>query len=159
MNEDESFMSAALEQAKIAAEKMEVPIGAVVVFNHKIIGKGYNQRELDENALAHAEMIAISNACKKIGYWRLIDCDLYVTIEPCPMCAGALINSRIRRVIFGAKDPKAGAIVSLEQILANEKFNHHVESTGGVLEADCQQIIRDFFRAIRMRKKNEKNSL
>lgn len=116
MDQDEFWMREALAQAQIAKSKDEVPIGAVVVYNNQIIGKGYNRREIDENALAHAEMIAISNACKKIGFWRLIDCDLFVTIEPCPMCAGAIINSRIRKVTFGASDPKAGAIESLEHI-------------------------------------------
>ena len=159
MNEDEKWMEAAVEQAKIAASKNEVPIGSVIVFNHQIIGTGYNQREINENALHHAEMIAISNACKKIGLWRLIDCELYVTIEPCPMCAGALINSRIKRVVFGAPDPKAGAVVSLEHILDNPNFNHCVKYKGGVLQESCQQVIRDFFRAIRLKQKNEKNTL
>ncbi|BDR59009.1 tRNA adenosine(34) deaminase TadA [Xylocopilactobacillus apicola] len=152
-------MRKALEQAEIARSQAEVPIGAVVVLNGKVIGRGYNQREINENALHHAEMIAISNACKKIGYWRLIDCELFVTIEPCPMCAGALINSRIKRVVFGALDPKAGAVVSLERILDNPKFNHHVTYEGNVLETECQEIMKKFFREIRLRQKNAKNSL
>lgn len=145
-------MQKALEQAEIAAKKEEVPIGAIVVFQEQIIGYGYNQRELQQNALGHAELIALNQACQNLGQWRLIDCDLYVTIEPCPMCAGALINSRIRQVYFGANDPKAGAIVSLEHLLDNPKFNHRVAYQGGVLKMQSQQIIKDFFRAIRAKR-------
>lgn len=151
----EYWMQKALEQAQIAASKDEVPIGAIVVHRDQIIGCGYNQREIQQNSLGHAELIALNQACHRLGQWRLIDCDLYVTIEPCPMCAGALINSRIRQVYFGASDPKAGAVVSLEHLLDNFQFNHRVLYQGGILSDQCQQIIQNFFQIIRSKRKNK----
>lgn len=148
MNTD--FMRETLKLAQMAGNIGEVPIGCVIVHDNKIIASGYNRRECDQNALAHAEIAAIKIACEKIGYWRLCGCDLYVTLEPCAMCAGAIINSRIDRVIFGAYDKKAGAFGSV--INLNEyNFNHKPEITGGVLAEESSTLLTAFFRALRQK--------
>lgn len=148
LERDEHFMRLALEQAKIAAELGEIPVGAVVVKDGKVIGKGYNRRELDSSATAHAEVLAIEAACQQLGSWRLSDCELYVTLEPCPMCAGAIINSRIRRVIYGAKDDKAGCCGSVADFFVMP-FNHSPLSRSGILEEECRSILQDFFAELR----------
>ena len=137
-------MEAAYKQAMKAFEIDEVPVGAVIVKNGKIIARAYNKKEKDNNPLGHAEIIAINKACKKLKSWRLLDCDLYVTLEPCPMCAGAIINSRIKRVIFGAKDSKAGACGSLID-LTSYPFNHKPLVDNGIMAEECASILSDFF--------------
>ena len=153
-NNDEFYMLRALELAKTAALLGEVPVGAVVVrkTTGEIVGEGYNRREIDKDSLAHAEIIAIDNASKKLGGWRLVDCVIYVTLEPCPMCAGAIINSRIERVIYGASDSKAGCCKSVINLF-ELPFNHRPEVIGGVLEEQCSGILSDFFRNLRRCKK------
>ena len=149
----ETFMKEAIRQAKIAAKKMETPIGAVIVQNGAIIARGYNKRETKQNSLCHAEMIAINKACKKLSRWRLPDCELYVTLEPCPMCAGAIIQSRIARVYFGAYDYKAGCAGSSVNLFSPGLFNHDVKVEGGFHEADCAALLSDFFRNLRRLRK------
>ena len=148
-------MKIALQQAVKAAKINEVPIGAVIVMNNKIISKGYNKRECKKNALLHAEIIAIEKACKKLKSWRLSDCELYVTLEPCPMCMGAIINSRISKVVFGAYDKKAGSCGSVVN-LNDYPYNHHPEIIGGVLEKECSSILSDFFSTLRKKKTKKK---
>ena len=152
---DEEYMREALALAKEAFELGEVPVGAVAVWDGKIVGKGMNRRETDKNALRHAEIMAIDEACKNLGGWRLWKCDLYVTLEPCPMCAGAIINSRVKRVIFGASDPKAGSCGSLSNLF-EMPYNHKPEVTSGVLEEECSALLSDFFAKIREKRKKEK---
>ena len=152
------YMELALEEANKALKQDEVPIGAIVIDpDGKVIGKGYNRRELDQDATQHAEMIAIREACKNIGLWRLIDCSLFVTLEPCPMCAGAIINSRIKDVYFGAMDPKAGACGSVVDLFSVEKFNHHPHVIRGLFQEKSSQMLKDFFREIRKKQKEAKN--
>lgn len=146
---DIKFMKSALKLAKKAEDINEVPVGAVIVKDGKIIARGYNKREIDCCSTSHAEMIAIKKACKKIGAWRLIDCDLYVTLEPCPMCCGAAINSRIENIIFGAYDLKAGACGTVINLCDTKEFNHHPTVTGGVLEKECSTQLTNFFRKLR----------
>ncbi len=146
-------MKMALNEAYKAYDIDEVPIGAVIVKENKIIGSGFNIRESSKDPTTHAEMIAIREASKNIGGWRLIGCTLYVTIEPCPMCAGAIINSRIDRVVVGAKDPKMGSCGSIIDITQNEKFNHQAQVQWGVLEEECSSIMTDFFRKLRKKRK------
>jgi tRNA(adenine34) deaminase len=143
---DEYFMSEALRQAQKAYVAEEVPVGAVVVRDGKIIARAYNQVELLKDATAHAEMLALTQAEAAIGDWRLTDCDLYVTKEPCAMCAGALVHTRIRRLIFGCPDPSAGAAGSMINLLQMQCFNHRSQITSGVLQQDCAAILQDFFR-------------
>ena len=145
---DINFMREALKLAETAGKIGEVPIGCVIVREDKIIASGYNRRECDQNALAHAEIPAIKIACEKIGYWRLCGCDLYVTLEPCAMCAGAIINARIDRVIFGAYDKKAGAFGSIIN-LNDYNFNHKPEIIGGVLAEESSALLSNFFRELR----------
>ena len=145
---DENFMRLAIEQAQIAAALGEIPVGAVVVKEGQVIGRGYNRREVDSSATAHAEVLAIEDACKALGTWRLTDCELYVTLEPCPMCAGAIINSRIRRVIYGVKDERAGCCGSVADFFAMP-FNHTPLSRSGILEEDCRKLLTDFFQQLR----------
>lgn len=152
--EDEKFMLLALEQAKIAYKENEVPIGAVVVKNGEVVGKGYNRRENGKNALYHAEIMAIDDACKNLGGWRLWECDLYVTLEPCPMCAGAIINSRIKKVVYGSADYKAGSCGSIINIFSLP-YNHKPDCVGGVLSLECSELLSDFFKNLR-KKKSEK---
>lgn len=138
-------MKFALENAVKAAEKGDVPVGAVIVRDGEIIGQGRNKREEEKNALLHAEICAIDEACRKLGSWRLKGCTMYVTLEPCPMCAGAIINSRIERVVFGAYDEKAGCFGSVDNF-SSKGFNHKVQIIGGFMEEDCQKILTEFFR-------------
>ena len=149
---DQDFMREALELAKQAAAIGEAPVGCVVTLGDRIVGRGYNRRETDRHALAHAELMAIGDACRTLGGWRLWQCTLYVTLEPCPMCAGAIINARIPRIVYGASDPKAGSCGSLIDLFA-VPYNHHPAAEGGVLEAECAQLLRDFFRDLRLRPK------
>jgi tRNA(adenine34) deaminase len=143
---DESFMREALRQARKAYEADEVPVGAVVVRAGKVIGRAYNQVELLKDATAHAEMLALTQAEAAVGDWRLIDCDLYVTKEPCVMCAGALIHVRIRRLIFGCADTRSGAAGGMINLLQHSALNHDCEITSGVLQNECAAILQDFFR-------------
>ncbi len=148
LEKDEYFMGLAIEQAKLAADLGEIPVGAVVVKNGKVIGSGYNRREIDSSATAHAEVLAIEAACKALGTWRLTDCELYVTLEPCPMCAGAIINSRIRRVIYGIKDEKAGCCGSVADFFVMP-FNHNPLSRSGIRAEECRKLLTDFFTSLR----------
>ncbi|MBE6607334.1 MAG: nucleoside deaminase [Ruminococcaceae bacterium] len=150
-----NFMKKALEYASFAEETLDVPVGAVVVCDGEIVSYGYNRREGEKNALCHAEIEAINGACKKLGGWRLHRCDLYVTLEPCPMCAGAIINSRIKNVYFGASDNKAGAFGGLFD-MNKEALNHHPNVVGGVCADECSKLLSDFFAELRKRKKSEK---
>ena len=156
--QDEYFMQKAIEQAKSALAYDEVPIGAVIVKDDEIIAAGNNFKERENCAVYHAEVVAIINACKKLNNWYLDGCTLYVTLEPCPMCCGAIVNSRIDRVVYGAKDLKSGAVVSLYNLLNDSKLNHQVQVTGGVFEAECSSILTDFFKKKREDKKLNKNS-
>ena len=144
--DDVFFMQEAIKEAEKAAELDEVPIGAVIVKDNEIISRAHNLRETLQDATAHAEILAIRQACKTVGSWRLTDCTLYVTLEPCPMCAGAAILSRLKKVVFGAKDPKGGACGSLINILSDERFNHQPEVTGDVLADECGDILKKFFQ-------------
>ena len=146
---EEKFMKEALKEAKKALAKKEVPIGAVIVYRNKIIARGYNLRESKNNSLMHAEIIAINKACKKLNSWRLDECDLYVTLEPCPMCAGAIIQSRIKNVFFGAKDPKSGCVNSKVELFKPNLFNHNVNFAEGLLESECSKILKEFFLELR----------
>lgn len=157
MNQDKNFMLAAIECAKLAKNDGEVPIGAVIVKQGKIIATGRNRREYGKNALAHAEIEAINNACNALGGWRLPGCTIYVTLEPCPMCAGAIINSRIERVVYGAADPKAGSVDSLTKLF-ELPYNHRPEVTSGILEEECAKILSDFFKELREKKISKKKS-
>ena len=148
---DEYYMREALKEAALADAENEVPVGAVIVRNGEIVGRGHNGREGDKNALAHAEIVAIDEACKKVQGWRLWDCDIYVTLEPCPMCAGAIINARIKNVYFGAWDPKAGCFGSL--INFNDlQFDHKPVIISGVLEEECSTILSEHFKRLREKK-------
>lgn len=153
MIEDERYMLLAIEEAKKASNLNEVPIGAVIVYKGEIIAASHNVRETSQKTLSHAELLAIEEANKKIGSWRLEDCTLYVTLEPCPMCAGAIVQSRIKRVVFGASDPKAGCAGTLMNLLEDERFNHQAAVSSGVLEAECSSLLKDFFRTLRQQKK------
>lgn len=147
-NKDELFMNIALQQALLAYNEGEVPVGAVVVMGDKIVGLGRNRREKERSAIAHAEIEAIDNACKMLGGWRLWQCDLYVTLEPCPMCAGAIINSRIKRVVFGAFDEKSGSCGSLINLF-DLPYNHKPIVTSGILAEQGAKLLSDFFKALR----------
>lgn len=154
MLDDIAYMKIALDEARIAYENDEVPIGAIVVDeNNTIIGRGHNDREQTQDATRHAEMIAIQMATKSVGSWRLEKCSLYVTLEPCPMCSGAIIQSRIKKVIFGASDPKGGCVGSVTNLLTNEKFNHNPEIVSGVLAEECGNILSRFFKKLRIKSK------
>ena len=155
MTEQEKFMNAALKLARKAAAEGEVPVGCVVVRDGLIVGRGRNRRETKKDALGHAEIEAIHKACKKLGGWRLHKCDLYVTLEPCPMCAGAIINSRIKTVYYGAPDPKAGSCGTLVNLF-ELPYNHKPAVVSGVMEEECAAVLRDFFRALRQRRKEER---
>jgi len=153
MTLDEKYMKAAIAQARKASAIGDVPIGCVIVHEDRIIARGYNRRTADKTVLAHAEIIAIKKACKKIGDWRLEDCTMYVTLEPCPMCAGAIVQARIPRVVIGCMNPKAGCAGSVLNLLQEDGFNHQVEVQSGVMEEVCSQMMKDFFRELRGRKK------
>ncbi len=158
MTRDERFMEEALKLARQAAAEGEAPIGCVITLGDEIVGRGRNCRETEKTALGHAEIMAIEEACRRLGGWRLWQCRLYVTLEPCPMCAGAMINARIPTVIYGAKDPKAGSVDSLVQMF-RLGYNHHPEVISGVLEAECAQILKDFFRELRAQKARKANTM
>lgn len=149
MTKDEFYMGKAIEEAKIAAAVGEIPVGAVVIYQKRAIARAYNLRETLPCATAHAELLAIEKACRALGRWRLTGCTLYVTVEPCPMCAGAIVNSRLDRVVYGCDDPKGGAVRSLFQIVDNPALNHRVEVTAGIRADECAAIMRDFFRSRR----------
>lgn len=154
MDKDEQFMREALRQAKRAYAREETPIGCVIVYEGKMIARGYNLRNQKKNALAHAEIRAIHKASKVIGDWRLEDCTMYVTLEPCPMCAGAIVQARMKRVVIGSCNPKAGCAGSVINLLQMEGLNHQVEICKGVLEEECSQMMSSFFRELRLKKKN-----
>lgn len=149
---NEKWMKEAIKQAKKAAQKDEVPIGCVIVKDDQIIARAYNKREMKQCSTAHAEILAIEKASKKLGSWRLEDCDLYVTLEPCPMCSGAIIQSRIRNVIFGAYDPKGGCMGSNMNINDVRGFNHYPDIEGGILQDECSRLLKEFFKAKRKKK-------
>lgn len=151
-------MKAAMTQAKKAYALGEVPIGCVIVHEGTIIGRGYNRRNTDKNTLAHAEITAINKASRKIGDWRLEDCTLYVTLEPCQMCSGAIVQARIPEVVIGCMNPKAGCAGSILNILENDSFNHQVKVTRGVLEQQCSDMLTQFFKELRIRVKEERKA-
>lgn len=152
-------MAEALKQAKKAYSIGETPIGAIIVRNDEIISRGYNRRETKKSSLLHAEITAIERACKKLGGWRLPDCSIYVTLEPCPMCSGAIIQSRIDNLYFGAYDYKSGTAGSVINLFEKDLFNHNVNVVGGLMEKECSSLISDFFRELRIKRKEEKNDV
>lgn len=155
---NEEFMKKAINLAKKAEKQKEVPVGAVIVKDGKIIAKGYNKREKGKCATAHAEMIAIKKACRKLKAWRLGGCDIYVTMEPCPMCCGALINARIENINFGAYDSKAGSCGSVVNLCDVKEFNHHPKVCGGVMEKECSELLTNFFVNLRKRKSRKQEN-
>ncbi len=154
MQEAEKYMKQALKQAKKAYEKEEIPVGAVIVKNNKIIARAYNKKEETNNPINHAEIIAIQKASKKLGSWRLTDCEMYVTLEPCSMCAGALIQSRIKKVYIGTMDEKTGSCGSKLNLLENYTFNHKVEIETGIMQKECENLLKQFFKELRNKKIN-----
>ncbi|MBO2537433.1 tRNA adenosine(34) deaminase TadA [Rummeliibacillus suwonensis] len=156
MNKDHQFMQLAIEEAQYAAALGEVPIGAIIVYQDRVIARAHNLRETSQNAITHAELMAIQHACDVIGSWRLEETTLYVTLEPCPMCAGAILQSRIPRVVYGARDRKAGCVDSLYHLLNDSRFNHECEVTEGVMAEECSALLTNFFKTLRVRKKEEK---
>jgi tRNA(adenine34) deaminase len=155
MIEDEKWMALALNLAKEAMEEEEVPVGAVIVRDGKIVGQGRNRKETGKNPLYHAEIMAIDEACKTLGGWRLVGCTMYVTLEPCPMCAGAIISARLPRLVIGADDPKMGGCGSVVNICQNEGFNHEVQILRGVLAEDSTALLQTFFQGLRLRMKEK----
>lgn len=153
---DEWYMKTAIREARKAEALREVPIGAIIVHNGEIIAQAHNLRETNQNAVAHAELLAIEQACERLGTWRLEEATLYVTLEPCPMCAGAILMSRIKKVVYGAKDPKGGCVGTFMNLLQDERFNHQSEVVAGVLESECGQLLSNFFKELRRKKKAEK---
>lgn len=158
MSRDEVFMAEAIALAKKAGQLGEVPIGCVISKDDEIVGRGYNRRETGKTALGHAELMAIEDACRNLGGWRLWQCRMYVTLEPCPMCAGAIINARIPVVVYGAKDPKAGSVDSVVTLFSLP-YNHKPRVISGVMEADCAALLKEFFQNLRQRKKNARNQV
>ena len=154
---DHYFMQAALDEATSAEDLGEVPVGAVVVYDGRIIGRGHNLRESSNDPTSHAEMIAIRQAAAQLNSWRLLDCTLYVTLEPCVMCMGAIILARIPRLVYGCRDPRVGAAGSIYNLADDERFNHRVAVTEGILQQECSQQLSDFFRRLREQKKVQKN--
>lgn len=152
MNENEKYMKEAIKQARKAYAIGEVPIGCVIVYEDKIIGRGYNRRTIDKNPLAHAELIAIKKASKKMGDWRLEDCTMYVTLEPCQMCSGAIVQARMKKVVVGCMNPKAGCAGSILNLLQVEQFNHQVELETGILQEECSLMMKNFFKELRKAK-------
>ena len=159
MYNDQYFMNIAIEEARKAQEIGEVPIGAVIVIDGKVVSTAFNLRERDQRSIAHAEILAIDKACNALGTWRLEEATLYVTLEPCPMCAGAIVLSRIKRVVYGAQDPKGGCAGTLMNLLQEQRFNHQVEITKGVEQDACSSLLSTFFKELRERKKNRGKSL
>ena len=155
LTEDEKYMKQAIKLAKKAWKMEEVPIGCVIVHEGKVIGRGYNRRTTDKNPLAHAELIAIKKASKKMGDWRLEDCTLYVTLEPCQMCSGAIVQARVKKVVVGCMNPKAGCAGSILNLLQVERFNHQVELETGILEEECSEMMKSFFRELREKRKKK----
>ena len=153
LTEEEKYMKEAIRQAHKAQKLQEVPIGCVIVKDGKIIARGYNRRNTDKNTLAHAELLAIRKASRAVGDWRLEECTMYITLEPCQMCAGAIVQARIPRVVIGSRNPKAGCAGSILNLLNIPEFNHQVELTEGVLEEECSSMLTDFFREMRERRK------
>lgn len=156
LTQDERYMKMAIQQAKKAYALDEVPIGCVIVYEDKVIARGYNRRNTDKNTLAHAEISAIKKASKKLGDWRLEGCTLYVTLEPCQMCAGAIVQARTTRVVIGSMNPKAGCGGSILNLLEMPEFNHQVDVTRGVLEEECSEMLTTFFKELRAKKAKEK---
>jgi tRNA(adenine34) deaminase len=153
---DELFMDEALKLAREAFDDGEVPVGCVIVRGEEIVGRGRNRREKDKSALAHAELEAIADACKNLGGWRLWECTLYVTLEPCPMCAGAIVQARLDRVVIGTMNPKAGCAGSILNVLQEPRFNHQTEVTRGILQEECSTMLKSFFKELRKRLKEER---
>ncbi len=158
IKKDEKYMREAIHQAKKAYALEEVPIGCVIVYQDKIIGRGYNRRTVDKNTLAHAELTAIRKACRKMEDWRLEECTMYVTLEPCQMCSGAIVQARIPRVVVGCMNPKAGCAGSILNLLDRKEFNHQADLTVGVLGEECSEMMKQFFRELRERQKAKKKS-
>lgn len=156
MNQDEKFMNAAIRQARKAEKIDEVPIGCVIIYEGKIIARGYNRRNIDKNTLAHAELSAIKKASKKLGDWRLEGCTMYVTLEPCQMCAGAIVQARMDKVVIGSMNPKAGCAGSVLNLLQIPAFNHQVELEYGVLGEECSALLSNFFKTLREKKSLQK---
>lgn len=152
MNNQEKFMKQALKEAKKAYDKLEVPVGAIIVKDGKIIARAHNQKETKFDTTKHAEILAIQKASKKLKSWRLLDCEMYVTLEPCSMCAGAIINSRIKKIYIGTMDKKTGAVGSVLNLFEDYTFNHKVEYHKGIMQKDCEQILKDFFANLRRKK-------
>ena len=159
MEQDIYFMQLAIEEAKKAEEIQEVPIGAVIVLDGEVVSSAHNLRETEQRSIAHAELLAIDEACKKLGTWRLENATLYVTLEPCPMCAGGIVLSRVKRVVYGASDPKGGCAGTLMNLLTDERFNHQCEVVSGVMEEECGMLLTNFFRELRNRRKEKKGKL
>lgn len=159
MEKNEKFMREALKEAQKAYEKLEVPVGAVIVKDGKIIARAHNQKETKKDTTKHAEMLAIQKASKKLESWRLLDCEMYITLEPCSMCAGAIINSRIKKIYIGTLDKKTGAAGSVFNLFEDYTFNHKVEVEKGILQKDCEQILKDFFKELRKIKKEKKEKI
>ena len=155
LTEDEIYMKQAIKLAKKAWKIEEVPIGCVIVHEGKVIGRGYNRRTTDKNPLAHAELIAIKKASRKMGDWRLEDCTLYVTLEPCQMCSGAIVQARVKRVVVGCMNPKAGCAGSILNLLQVDRFNHQVELETGILEEECSEMMKSFFKELREKRKKK----
>lgn len=155
MTKEERYMKEAIKQAKKAEVIEEVPIGCIIVYKDKIISRGYNRRNIDKNTLSHAELNAIKKASKKLGDWRLDDCEMYVTLEPCQMCAGAIVQSRIKKIYIGSMNPKAGCAGSVINLLQVKEFNHQVEVVTGILNEECSSMLTDFFRRLREQKKKK----
>lgn len=155
LTEDETYMREAIRQAKKAWKLQEVPIGCVIVKDGKILARGYNRRNTDKNTLAHAELLAIRRASRAVGDWRLEECTMYITLEPCQMCAGAIVQARIPRVVIGSRNPKAGCAGSILNLLQVPAFNHQVELTERILEEECSALLKNFFKELRERRKME----
>lgn len=157
MEDKEKFMKEALKEAKKAYDKLEVPVGAIVVKDGKIIARAHNLKETKKDTTKHAEILAIQKASRKLESWRLLDCEMYVTLEPCSMCAGAMINARIKKLYIGALDEKTGAAGSVFNLFEDYKFNHNVEIEQGIMQDECEKILKDFFKKLREFKKNKKD--
>ncbi len=158
LSQDEKYMKEAIELSKKAYELEEIPIGCIIVYNDKIISKAYNKRNTNKNTLAHAEVLAINEACENLQDWRLENCTMYVTVEPCAMCSGAILQSRMTRLVYGTKNTKGGCVHSIVPLLSNTNFNHTVKVTAGVLEEECAENMSSFFRKLRRNRKNKQKN-